>query len=256
MNWPRWLVRHGPQHALGEVAIAAEGQPTLRITLDSDGLTFHMDEDGRLRSWNIGLGKFLFPASGHAGCVRGGAGEVSGEAAMNRTKIPYADWTWSPVTGCTFGCEWCYAQGIAKRFGRSVPTLSGKAFDARPEDGPFPAGFFPTIYPHRLDEPLKVKKPSTIFVCSAGDLFGPEVPDSFRNEVWWQMARQGRHRFLVLTKRADAMQRFVSEQDSDAWMESGPWPLPNLILGVTVTCQADADERIPILLDTPRRSDG
>lgn len=34
-----------------------------------------------------------------------------------QTKIDWADATWNPVTGCLHGCEYCYAQRIAERFG-------------------------------------------------------------------------------------------------------------------------------------------
>lgn len=36
---------------------------------------------------------------------------------MKKTKIDWADSTWNPVTGCLHGCEYCYARGIAERFG-------------------------------------------------------------------------------------------------------------------------------------------
>ena len=36
---------------------------------------------------------------------------------MDKTKIDWADSTWSPITGCLHGCEYCYARGIANRFG-------------------------------------------------------------------------------------------------------------------------------------------
>lgn len=36
------------------------------------------------------------------------------------TKIDWCDTTWNPVTGCLHGCEYCYARGIAKRFGGSI----------------------------------------------------------------------------------------------------------------------------------------
>ena len=35
----------------------------------------------------------------------------------SKTKIDWCDATWNPVTGCLHGCEYCYAQRIAERFG-------------------------------------------------------------------------------------------------------------------------------------------
>lgn len=35
---------------------------------------------------------------------------------MNKSKIDWCDFTWNPVTGCTRGCEYCYAAKQARRF--------------------------------------------------------------------------------------------------------------------------------------------
>lgn len=37
-----------------------------------------------------------------------------------KTKIDWCDSSWNPVTGCLHGCEYCYARGIANRFGGSI----------------------------------------------------------------------------------------------------------------------------------------
>ncbi len=79
---------------------------------------------------------------------------------MNKTNIEWCDYTWSPVTGCLHGCSYCYARKLAKT------RLRGRC--GYPQDNPFT----PTFHPNRFDEPLSVKKPSRIFVCSMGDLFG------------------------------------------------------------------------------------
>lgn len=43
-----------------------------------------------------------------------------------KSKIDWCDSTWNPVTGCLHGCEYCYARGIANRFG------GGNRFDLPP----------------------------------------------------------------------------------------------------------------------------
>ena len=35
---------------------------------------------------------------------------------MNRSLIDWCDFSWNPVTGCNFGCEYCYARRQATRF--------------------------------------------------------------------------------------------------------------------------------------------
>jgi hypothetical protein len=76
------------------------------------------------------------------------------------------------------------------------------------------------------------------------------------------------HRFIVLTKRGEQMLVDVSEMGKSIERlepharELGyslkyegiglvSWPLPNVILGVSVEDQKTADERIPLLLQTP-----
>jgi len=139
---------------------------------------------------------------------------------MNKTRIDWADMTWSPVTGCLAGCEYCYARRIAERF-QGYTMASGKMLyeplegetgilDAplemfrenlsRWENAPYPYGFRPTFYRYRLDEPQKVKKPQNIFVCSMADLFGDWIPDEWIQEVFKACEAAPQHRYLFLTK--------------------------------------------------------
>jgi len=127
------------------------------------------------------------------------------------------------------------------------------------------ADFTPTCHPYRLSQPLDRKKPAIIFIGSMGDVFDPAIPDEFRDRIFATVAAAHWHTFVVLTKRAKEMKRYVTEMRlagrgaSALWRNHGiqtdsAWWLnnfPNLWLGVTVTNQADADERIPLLLDTP-----
>lgn len=139
---------------------------------------------------------------------------------MNKTKIDWCDVSWNPVTGCRHGCEYCYARGIAHRFGGRnnaltlrdcgvhttkegcyevedpVPnTRNGKVVSA-----PFPFGFEPTFHSYRLCQPENTKKPQTIFVCSMADLFGAWVPDEWIEAVFKACLKAPQHRYLFLTK--------------------------------------------------------
>lgn len=76
---------------------------------------------------------------------------------MNKTKIDWCDSTWNPVTGCFHDCEYCYARGIAERFGgkqkyanifeENEPVIGtdGKALA-------YPHSFCPTFLRYRLKE--------------------------------------------------------------------------------------------------------
>lgn len=160
----------------------------------------------------------------------------------DRSKIEWTDATWNPITGCSpvsEGCENCYAKREAE--GR----LRGRAgYD---KDEPFKV----TFHPGKLDQPLHWSKPRRIFVCSMGDLFHEDVPLRWVNEVFLTIQKAPKHTFIILTKRPDRMQRYMKLLlEIRRWPEDDI-PFPNLWLGVTAENQQRADERIPILLDTP-----
>lgn len=127
-----------------------------------------------------------------------------------KTKIDWCDSTWSPVTGCLHGCEYCYARRIAERFGSNLmpiftkyPVLDEPVRNLGIDAGkiqPYPFDFTPTFHRYKLDEPLRWKKPRTIFVCSMGDMFGNWVPDEWIKQLFEACEAAPQHRFLFLTK--------------------------------------------------------
>lgn len=163
---------------------------------------------------------------------------------MQKTDIEWADYTWSPVTGCSpasAGCDNCYAARIAKRFEGT------KAF---------PDGFNVTLHPERLNDPRKLKQAGQmIFVCSMADLFHPDVPDSFIESVFAVMRNTPQHTFFVLTKRPERMfskdWAVCSDQFAVDSKMISQWYAPNIWLGVSAENQEAADKRIPVLMDLP-----
>ena len=164
------------------------------------------------------------------------------------TKIDWCDATWNPVTGCLHGCEYCYARGIARRFGGHLIELSQTGPSVgicentpaaltthvldrplhRTEDMgsgiqrvgpvlPYPYDFEPTFHRYRLYEPQKWKKPRTIFVCSMGDLFGEWVPDEWILDVFEACGAAGRHRYLFLTKNPQRYIELARKRILPAW---------------------------------------
>ena len=162
----------------------------------------------------------------------------------DKSAIEWTDATWNPVTGCTKvspGCANCYIERTP------AFRMTGQRF----VKGKIPV----VLHPDRLEQPLHWRKPRRVFVVSMGDLFHEDVPDSFLLNAWMTMALSPEHTYQVLTKRPERMRAWVSSlQDlpgEHALFASDMWPLPNIELGVSVENQRMADERIPLLLDTP-----
>lgn len=138
--------------------------------------------------------------------------------------------------------------------------------------------------PDKLAEPLRWRKPRLVEVCPDGDLFGDEVGDKEISAVFGVMAACPQHTFLVLAKRTERLPKWFAwisylvgdgeipplACDPLAGCEiqasrrvklpvrrvgtghcSPSWPLPNLLLGVHFETQADADARLPHLLQCP-----
>ena len=150
-----------------------------------------------------------------------------------KTLIDWADASWNPVTGCKHGCEYCYARGIARRFGCKIEGTMGNALAVLEDpyvsmDGvtkPYPYEFLPTYHRYRLDEPQKWKKPKNIFVCSMADLFGEWVPDIWITEILDACRKAPQHRYLFLTKnpdRYDALEDvgILTKHDRNFWLGS------------------------------------
>ncbi len=148
-------------------------------------------------------------------------------------KIPYLDYTWNPVTGCTpisKGCKNCWAKSLIDR-------------------GLFDYDFTPRFHLDRLAGPSTIKKPSRIGVCFMGDLFHIDAMRGWRidgeargiGEVLTAMENAPQHTYVILTKRPENMHHFFRPVREDV-------KKLNLWLGVSVEDQATADERIPELL--------
>lgn len=148
----------------------------------------------------------------------------------DHSTIEWTDSTWNPVTGCTVvspGCAHCYAKTFAERF-RGVPGH------------PYEQGFDLKLWPERLDAPLKWRAPRRVFVNSMSDLFHPDVPLEFIQQVFGTMQRAKQHQFQVLTKRPEKALAIANLL---------PWP-ENVWMGVSVenqhwTTRVDELRQIP-----------
>lgn len=175
----------------------------------------------------------------------------------DKSAIEWTDATWNPISGCSKvspGCQHCYAEQLSHRFGwTGKPWTVGNAIENV------------VLHHERLDKPLHWKKPRKIFVNSMSDLFHEQVPDEFIAKIFNIMANAPWHTFQILTKRPrrmlqwfDSVKRWDHEDGSvfhlgndDIVVGYREWPLKNVWIGVSVEDQQRADERIPLLLQTP-----
>ena len=174
----------------------------------------------------------------------------------DKTGIAWTNATWNPITGCTKvsqGCKHCYAEREWARLSANPKaTAYGRAFTDV------------ACHSERLDQPLRWKKPRLIFVNSMSDLFHEDVPDEFIDRVFAVMALAEQHTFQVLTKRPERMLAYldtpgrgdlIGDQAMPKVSKNDfgllEWPIKNVWLGVSAEDQASADERIPLLLQTP-----
>ena len=137
------------------------------------------------------------------------------------TRIDWCDDTWNPVTGCLHGCQYCYARGIARRFGwcgyDEIHDINEPQKNGIGNINPYPYGFDPTFHRYKLDEPQHWKKPRTIFVCSMADLFGDWVPDEWITDVFEACGAASRHRYLFLTKNPQRYIELARKRILPAW---------------------------------------
>ena len=153
---------------------------------------------------------------------------------MASTKIEWTESTWNPITGCTkisTGCKFCYAEIMSRRL---------KAMGQEK----YKNGFELTLHPEVLNEPYTWKKGKMIFVNSMSDLFHKDVPVGYIQQIFKVIKENPHHVFQVLTKRADVLRYY----DSEEWLE---WP-HNLWMGVTVE-NNNLIERIELLRQTGAR---
>lgn len=175
--------------------------------------------------------------------------------------ITWTDKTWNPIRGCSRvseGCRHCYAETVAARF--SGPGLPYEGLAA---DGKWTGKV--RLIPEHLADPLSWKKPRRIFVNSMSDLFHEGLESEEIAAVFGIMVSAPQHTFQVLTKRPERMRDWIEKTSVVDCIEAasargcklpdfscGIWPgAKNIWLGVSVEDQKTADERIPLLLQTP-----
>ncbi|MCL6444602.1 MAG: phage Gp37/Gp68 family protein [Alicyclobacillus sp.] len=165
----------------------------------------------------------------------------------DKSRIEWTEATWNPIHGCSkvsAGCTNCYAETLSHRLGWTTKPWNAAYAEENVQ-----------LHPERLDQPLRWKRPRKIFVNSMSDLFHEEVPHDFLEQVFCIMQQARQHTFQILTKRPARMKEFIDWCQRRSYFGSNTgdrWaPLKNVWLGVSVENQEAANERIPLLLETP-----
>jgi protein gp37 len=146
--------------------------------------------------------------------------------------------------------------------GRGIPEGQGSYDGLLAKGGQWNGNI--KVVEHVIEQPLRWKRPRKIFVNSMSDLFHENVQDEMIDRIFDVMARASQHTFQILTKRPARMRDYLDGSslalDSKGQQlfiasdgSSHAWPLPNVWIGVSIEDQASADERVPLLLDTPAR---
>jgi len=129
---------------------------------------------------------------------------------MKQSKIEWTEKVWNPSIGCdkvSAGCKFCYAEIFARR-------LKAMGIDD------YKDGFAFKILPHRLDEPLKIKKPTKFFVNSMSDLFHEEMPFEYLDMIFDVIKKTPFHTYQILTKRDKIMLEYFSNKNvpTNVWL--------------------------------------
>lgn len=121
---------------------------------------------------------------------------------QGKNQIEYVHYTWNPLAGCFYGCQWTMPDG-GQTICYAKATAEGVAAPA------YPHGFEHAYHrPKKITEPLLTKKPSRIFVNSMGDLMGGWNSREQIIEVLDICEQADQHQFLVLTKNPRRLPEF------------------------------------------------
>lgn len=142
---------------------------------------------------------------------------------MVDSAIQWTQNTWNPWHGChkvSAGCKFCYMFREKKMYGQDPNiVLRSKT---------------------KFKDPLRwPKEPTLCFTCSWSDWLIEEA-DAWRDEAYGIIRATPWITYQILTKRIERAGGRIPDP-----------PLPNVWWGVSVEDQKTADERIPLLLETP-----
>jgi protein gp37 len=147
------------------------------------------------------------------------------------SKIEWTDHTFNPWIGCTKvspGCDHCYAESMAKRYGWVTWGPHGERKRTSVANWRKPLQWAKAA--------RGTGKRPRVFCASLADVFDNQVPTEWRSDLFTLIASTPELDWLLLTKRPQNLAKMFPV---------GPWD--NIWLGTTAEDQKHYDERWPIL---------
>jgi protein gp37 len=149
------------------------------------------------------------------------------------SKIEWTDHTFNPWIGCqkvSPGCDHCYAESLAKRYGWVEWGPHGERKRTSETNWRKPRQW-------NKSAAATGKRPR-VFCASLADVFDNQVPGQWRSDLFDLIAATSHLDWLLLTKRPQNLVRM---------MPTGWWG--NVWLGTTCEDQERFDQRLPLLLE-------
>lgn len=151
------------------------------------------------------------------------------------SKIEWTDHTFNPWIGCqkvSPGCDHCYAESLAKRYGWVEWGPHGQRKRTSEANWKKPRQWAKAA--------RGAERRPRVFCASLADVFDNQVPAEWRADLFQMIYETPELDWLLLTKRPENIHKMLIPK---AW--------PNLWLGTTCEDQAAYDRRWPILSECP-----
>jgi protein gp37 len=170
---------------------------------------------------------------------------VNKQSGPNR--IEWTDYTHNPIGGCKHACRWTMPNGeVAQCYAETTANKVARAAYSQGFDNHY-------WRPNLLNDPIKVKTPSKIFVGSMSDVFGHWVPDEQIQQVLDVCNRAPQHTFQFLTKNPKRLKHFhfpenawigISSPPDSMWGKSLNYPQQTAWLSTSLNALMECDAKV------------